>query len=585
MGLLDRFFEKQLATAKDSITKTVVGELSTHIDTSLSKSVNSSNPFTTGNVGQKGVQRYQFTQDMINGGTQRKKKPGSNISFETLRAFSISHEVTRACINLRKRQITGLNYQIITAEADDVGTYDADIATIDAFFKNLGGRGIGYNRFINKFIEDIMVLDAVAIEKQRARNAALYNLIPIDAATIRLRVDESGATPEPPETAYVQLIRGEVTAEWTDDEMIYEMMNPRNDTPYGLAPLESLMIIVNSSLKAGMYNLGYLTDTNLPEGMFTMPDTWQPQQIKDFQEYFDALMAGDETMTRRLKFMPDGKYTPTSKPNDMAFDQFNDWLMKVTCALFEVTPIEIGFNPKTGLGGIGYNEQQGEVAETKGILPMAHLIKDMFTKIIQEELGFPHLAFDFPDLQQKDETALANTNEILIRSGQRTINELRTDAGLDPIDGLDKPFYAGQISYLDQESQDETAAASQAALEAKQTAAENPAPVVEAIPKEEKPVEDVAVKVDNALTFRKKQIEELKTFRKYATKRVKEGKTIRPFVSKVLPLDIVDDLNSAISKSSDIVEIRKSFEEPIKEIEMLNVDVALEARNRILNLA
>lgn len=574
MGLLDRFLEKRLANATSAIQKQVVDSLTTHIDGQIAKA-RSDSPFATGITGTAGVKRYQFTQDMINGGIQRRKKPGSNISFETLRAFSISHEVSRACINLRKRQITGLDWDIVTADADDTGDYKKQVEQLKVFFKGIGGRGIGYRRFIDKYIEDLMVLDAVSLEKQRIRNGGLYNLVPIDAATIRLRVDESGATPEPPETAYVQVIRGEVTAEFTDDEMIYEMMNPRNDTPYGLAPLESLMIIVSSSLKAGMYNLGYLTDGNVPEGLFTLPDTWQPNQIKEFQEYFDALMAGDETVTSRLKFMPEGTYTQTKKRDDMAFEQFNDWLMKVTCALFEVTPIEIGFNPKTGLGGVGYNEQQGEVAENKGILPMAHLLMDMFTRVIQEDFGLAHLKFDFPDLQQKDEKAAAEVNEILIRSGQRTVNELRTDDGLDAIPGLDKPFYAGQVTFLDQESQDATAAATQAAAEA-------PANDTTQEPSGDG---DVVGKLDNILTLRKQQVEELKVFRKYAINRIKSDKTVRPFVSKVLPLEMVEGLNEAIVKASDISDLRKAFERPIKELEMLGVDAALEARNKVMAFA
>lgn len=563
MGLLDRFLEKRLANATSTITKQVVNDLTVHIEGQMAKA---DSPYLTGAAG-SGVKRYQFSQDMINGGVQRRKKPGSNISFETLRSFSISHEVTRACINLRKRQITGLDWDIVTTESDDTGDYTTEKAQLRAFFKQLGGRGIGYRRFINKFVEDILVLDAVALEKQRTRNDGLYNLIPIDGATIRLRVDASGATPEPPETAYVQVIRGQVTAEFTDDEMIYEMMNPRNDSPYGLAPLESLMIIVSSSLKAGMYNLGYLTDGNTPEGLFTLPDSWQPGQIKDFQEYWDALMAGDETMTRRLKFMPDGQYTPTNKPTDMAFIEFNDWLMKVTCALFEVTPIEIGFNPKTGLGGTGYSQQQGEIAENKGILPMAHLIMEMFNHIIQDELGFTNLKFDFPDLQQKDEKSAAETNEILIRSGQRTVNELRTDDGLDAIPGLDKPFYAGTVTFLDQESQDAKAAAAVAS----ETVNNN---------QEQESTDPV----EKSLSIRKQQADELRTFRKYAVNRVKSNKAVRPFVSKILPLETVEGLNKSITNASDVVEVRKAFEQPIKEIEMLGVNAALDARNRILAL-
>jgi hypothetical protein len=260
----------------------------------------------------------------------------------------------------------------------------------------------------------------------------------------------------------------------------------------------------------------------------------------------------------------------------MAFEQFNDWLMKVTCAIFEVTPIEIGFNPKTGLGGVGYNEQQGEIAENKGTLPLAHLIIDLFTRIIQQDLGYEHLKFDFPGLQQKDETAVATRNEILIRSGQRTVNELRTDDGLSPIAGLDKPFYAGQVTYLDQESQNAAAEASQAALEAKQTAAENPTPVVGPV--------DNAKKFEDVLNLHKNQIEDLRTFRKYAINRIKAGRSIRPFVSSVLPIETVEELNKAVLSTNDIKELRKIFEEPIKELEMLSIDTALEARNRVLTL-
>lgn len=584
MGLLDRFFEKQLDKAKADITKTVTGELVTHVESQISKAQNPTDPFATG-IATQGVKRYQFTQEMINGGIQRRKKPGSNVTFETMRAFSVTHEISRACINLRKRQINGLEWGIVASDPDDTKNYGKDIDAVKLFLKNIGGRGIGYRRFVDKFIEDLLVLDAVTIEKQRARNGGLVNLIPIDGATIRIRVDENGATPEPPETAYVQVIRGETTAEFTDDELIYEMMNPRNDTPYGLSPLESLMIIVTSSLKAGMYNLGYLTDGNIPEGFYSLPDNWQPQMIKDFQEYFDALMAGDDTMTSKLKFMPPGTYSPTKKRDEMAFDQFNDWLMKVTCAIFETTPIEIGFNPKTGLGGVGYNEQQGEIAENKGTRPLAMLIKAFFTKVIQEEFGFEHLCFDFPGLQQKDEKATAEKNEILIRSGQRTVNELRTDDGLAPIDGLNKPFFAGQVVYLDQESQDASAAASQAALEAKQTAAENPVPVIgEKDPKADDETTD-ETKFENVLNLRKNQIKELQTFRKYAVNRRKSNKVIRPFVSSVLSLDMVEELNKAVLMADELPELRKVFGEPIKEIEMLNVDDAMHLKEGLYAIA
>jgi len=585
MGILDTFLQKQRDKIVNQVTNAVATQVTKHVEGEILKA-QAPSPYTTGVTGASpGAKRYQFTQDMVNGGVQRRTKPGSNISFDALRRFSISHEISRACINLRKRQITSMEWTIGTADKDDKGSYDTQINDCKEFFNAIGGRGIGYRRFMDRFIEDLMVLDAAVLEKQLTRNNKLHTIVPIDGATIRLRVDESGATPEPPESAYVQVIRGQVTAEWTDDEMIYAMMNSRNDTPYGLAPLESLMIIVTSSLKAGMYNLAYLTDGNIPEGFYTMPDSWTPQNIKDFQEYFDAMMAGDENVTRRLKFMPAGQYSPTTKPTDMAFEQFNDWLMKITCALFEVNPVDIGFLPKTGLGGKGFVDGMQQGSYDKGLLPLALFIEEMFTKLIQEEFGYDKLKFSFPSLKEKDAKGVAETNQLLINSGQRTIDELRTDEGLDPLpDGLGaKPFVLGQISFLDEalNAQPDTGNSNADQLPSGNT--EKPA-----VGKDS--ADASATKRDGSGSFgrvmdlRKNQVKELRTFRTYAMKRKKDGKAIRPFVSTVLPAYMVEQLNQEVTKSQELEGLRKTFDEPIRELEMLNVDTALEARNLVLNV-
>jgi len=562
MGLLDRFLDRQ----RQQITEAVTGELVKHVDSTISKVSSDGSPFIAPSGGAK---RYQFTQSQVNGGIQSRKKPGSNVSFQTLRQFSISHEVSRACINFRKRQLTGMEWQIGTAEDDDTGDYDAQIKLLTEFFKGIGGRGIGYRRFMDRFVEDLMVLDAVTLEKQGTRGGKLANLIPLDAATIRIRVDESGALPEPPEPAYVQVINGKVTAQFTDDEMIYAMMNSRNDTPYGLAPLESLMIIVSSSLKSGMYNLGYLSDGNVPEGIYSLPEGWQPQQIKEFQEYFDALLAGDETMTSRMKFMPPGTYTPTKKRDDMAFKEFNDWLMQITCALFEVNPIDLGFNPKSGLGGKGFVDGLQNGSYDKGLLPLALFVEEIFTKIIQDDLGFTNLKFNFPTLKEKDAKGQAEVNQLLISSGVRTIDEIRTNDGLDPLpDGMgERPFFAGQVTFLDQpEATTDGAAATQATVQdqpqGKTTEGDaQPSPAVQ-----DEPAQGAA-KADRKRDFIDLATE-LRTFRQYAIKRAKAGKSIRKFQSDVLPVEVVDELNDKLQETKDVEMIKGIFHEYMQDYQI-----------------
>jgi hypothetical protein len=477
----------------------------------------------------------------------------------------VQHEISRAAINYRKRQLSRLKWDIVSAEQDQDSIDDGQAKIAREFFKNLGGAGNKYRKFINKEVEDLLVLDAISIYKQPTVGGSLYTLLPVDSTTIRLVVDDSGSTPLPPDTAYKQVIRGEVKAEFTTDEMIYDMMNPRTNTPYGLAPLESLMIIVSSSLKAGLANLSYLTEGNIPEGFFGVPKEWTPQMIADFQENWDAVMAGDEAATAKLKFTPEGSYQPAKKQGDMAWEQFNEWLMKVTCAIFDVDPNEIGFKPRSGLGGHGMAQQANQSSDEKGLEPLAHFFEEIFTDIIQNDLGFPTLAFHFSGLDKdKDSKTEAEVNEILIRSGQRTINELRTDEGLDkdPSPQADKlMIVTGTPTFL--ESQEEIDAGKEMAanIAAGKTAdGSTPPPPDDTTTETPPPADDTQKMVALVTEFRKA--------RKMAIARIKAGKSFRPFSSDILPEATLTELNQRIEKSKDAEEVRGVFSEFMQDYQI-----------------
>jgi len=155
----------------------------------------------------------------------------------------------------------------------------------------------------------------------------------------------------------------------------------------------------------------------------------------------------------KLKFVPSGKgatgYTPAVKPEDMRYKELQEWLMKKTCMLFEIQPNELGFtesvNKSTG-------EVQQDIGFNSGLMPLAHFFEEIFTDVIQNDMGFENLAFKYTGLDQVDERAEAEKNEILIRSGQTTIDEVRQNQGKQPL-GVDKPFVLGNPTFIDPESQ------------------------------------------------------------------------------------------------------------------------------------
>ncbi len=500
---------------------------------------------------------------------QTRHKPGSGIDFATLRRFSVQYDVARAAINRRKRQLNLLEWDIVAAEDDDDTDYKDVIRPLKKEFKNIGGYRVRFRELVDTMVDDLLVLDALALYKRPNLGGGLYNLQPVDAATIVLEVDESGGTPMPPDAAYKQFIRGKQVAEFTADEMYYEMLNSRTYTPYGLSPLESLVLGVSSALKSDVYNLHMLTEGNIPEGFFGVPDDWTPDQIKEFQTLWDAALAGDTRATSKLKFVPSGKgatgYTPALKPEDMKYKELQEWLMKKTCMLFEIQPQELGFtdtvNKATG-------EVQQSIGLNSGLKPLASFFEEIFTDVIQTDLGYENLKFKYTGLDQIDERAEAEKNEILLRSGQTTVDEVRQSQGKEPL-GVDKPYVIGTPTFIDEESR---TASAQAAADAKQAQADALAAQNGTEPaKEDPPAEDAsgdtaksAVQDDTHI----KLVTELRTFRKYAIARKKANKSLREFKSEVLPENVVQEMNTRLSKAADTEAVRVIFSDYMKDYQV-----------------
>lgn len=548
---------------KDAYTKVVLKPLADYLG-DLAKA--------DGSPSQAGMQavlrdRLPFSNAYPSGRT----KPGSTngIDFATLRRFSVQYDVARAAINRRKRQLNALEWDIVNAESDDQTDNGAIIKQVKKDFKSIGGYKVRFREFIDTLVDDLLVLDAMVMYKRPNVGGGLYSLEPVDAATIVLELDDNGGTPMPPDTAYRQIIHGKEVATFTADEMYYEMMNARTYTPYGLAPLESLVLGVTAALKSDIYNVHLLTEGNIPEGFFGVPETWTPDQIKEFQALWDAALSGDTRAMSKLKFVPSGKgatgYTPAVKPEDMRYKELQDWLMHKTCMLFEIPPNELGFtdsvNKSTG-------EVQADIAVDSGLRPLAEFFQEIFTDVIQADMGYENLAFKYTGLEFFDERGAAETNEIRIRSGQATVDEVRMEQGMKPL-GVDKPFVLGNPTFIDAESQ-KTRAEAAAALTSLASGGSKEDDEEED-PKEDEPAEgDVPAeqKEKSAEQNHVQLVTELRAFRKYAVNRVKAGKSLRAFKSEVLPQNVVDEMNTRLSKAADADAVRSIFKEYMQDYQV-----------------
>ncbi|MHA1279972.1 MAG: phage portal protein [Candidatus Helarchaeota archaeon] len=485
-------------------------------------------------------------------------KPGTGIPFRLLREFSVMHWTSRACIGKRQNQISGLQWDIVAEDEDiDISGMTKDILAVKDFMKHIGGPGRKFREFLDIVIDDVLTLDALALYKVKSNIGDPLWYQTVDGATIKLRMNQDGSNPMPPDIAYEQWIRGKKTGEFTSDDMIYERMNARANTPYGLSPLESLIVTVQAALKSELSNLAILTEGNIPEGFIQAPPEWGPDEIKHFQEWFDGILAGSAKFQNRVRFIPGGKgsgYVPTKKPEDMRNAEFEEWLTIKTCALFGVTPQSIGvtFNVNKATA-----EDQSMLARNESVKPLAFFLQDLFTEIIQEGLQRPALAFKFLNLDTKDEKTQAEVDKIYLNSGVTDINEVRSRLGKEPLS--DKPLHfimtgTGPILVDD--------LGKTQAVPVATDVKEKPKP-------EEKEKEP------------EKPINELKRYQKKALNDLRKGRQFRKFYSDVVDPSTITSIEDEIKDCKEASEVKDVFSKYIGKEQDAFIDSAANLANEL----
>ncbi len=143
--------------------------------------------------------------------------------------------------------------------------------------------------------------DAPAIEVRKNRGGDIIALEYVDGATFKVLIDDTGRRPLPPAPAYEQIIHGRpwVLSEegrvdtgdrgtpLFDAQILYMPRNPRGAHNYGHPPVEQILLTINTEIRRQTMQLQHFTESNVPAGMATSPDNWSPDQIHQYQDYFE----------------------------------------------------------------------------------------------------------------------------------------------------------------------------------------------------------------------------------------------------------------------------------------------------------
>lgn len=410
-------------------------------------------------------------------------RPGSEgiklADFDTLRTLADLYSVARACIQLRKAEVRGLEWDV-TPTSDASKAMRGDRAAMKdfgerraealRFFRRPDPDYFDWSSFIDAFLEEVFVFDALSLlvrmkwgkgQKKGLLGSDLDSLSLLSGPTIRPLLGLHGERPRPPAPAYQQYLYGVPRTDlmtviteadikesgltagqmnsFAADQLLYIPMVPRRWTPYGFPPIERALIPVMAGLQKQGYQLDFFREGSIP-GLFVSPGgvnaNMSPNQLRELQTALNAI-AGDPAWKHKIIVLPADSTVTPQRPVELA-DQFDEVVMNQVCMAFDVQPMELGIMPKvstsTSPGAANQMSKSSQSThERKATKPTLTYIANIMNRILQDVCKQPDMRFVFEGLEEdEDEETLTGLLASQINVGLRSIDEGREELGLQP---------------------------------------------------------------------------------------------------------------------------------------------------------
>lgn len=354
-------------------------------------------------------------------------RQGEELSFNDLRALADSYDLLRIIIETRKDQVESFEWEIVPTDKKDKNKFQEEIKQITTFLEQPSLEH-DWPTWIRAMLEDLFVLDAVAISPRSTKGGQLLSLDLIDAGLIKRVIDDTGRTPLPPSPAYQQILKGVPAVDYSSDELIYWMRNPRTNRLYGYGPVEQIIMTVNIALRRQVSQLQYYTEGNVPEALASVPEQWTPEQVAQFQGWFDSLLEGNTAQRRKMKFLPmDANKVKLLREPELK-DMYDEWLARVCCFAFSISP-----TPFIKENNRATADSQAETAKEQGLMPLLQFLERRMNTLLHR-CGVPtSLSFRWKMTQTIDPKSQAEIHDKYIRSGTISIDEAREDLGKEPL--------------------------------------------------------------------------------------------------------------------------------------------------------
>ena len=368
------------------------------------------------------------------------------VTFSDLRALADNCDILRLVIETRKDQIEAQDWDIRPKRQDNgdrpkSSAFASEIGFARSFFAS-PDREHDFASWTRQVAEEMFVTDATSIYKRPDRSGRAYAFELIDGSTIAPRIDAWGRMPQAPDVAYQQVLHGIPAADFSADQLIYFPRNKRPGHVYGKSPVEQIIVTVNIAMRRALHQLAYYTDGNLADAIFVAPDAMTSEQLKGFQSWWDSRFRGNVNERRNGVWVPKGTDHKAIQQPQLK-DAYDEFLARIVCFCFSISP-----QPFVSQVNRATAETAKAQAAEEGLAPVLNWLKRLLDLLLQRHLGFADLEFIWVDDRETDPAAADAIDVADVKAGIRTINEVRTSRGLDPMPGADALMLATGSGYV-----------------------------------------------------------------------------------------------------------------------------------------
>nr|DAO26775.1 MAG TPA: Portal protein [Bacteriophage sp.] len=323
-----------------------------------------------------------------------------------------------------------------------------------------------FDTFIRKIVDDSLTYDQMTFEIMRNRRGKVESFVATDAATFRMAnsffakdydipyfsndkglwgQDKSDYGPKIKGyyPAYVQVYQNVKVSEFYPWELCFGIRNPSTSifaNGYGCSELEELINVVTSLLWGDEYNRRFFSQGSAPKGMLRVKGAVNETALQQFKQQWQSMITGVMQSWKTPVVNQDVEWIDLQKNNrDMEYSSWMEYLIKIACAIFNIDPIEIGWDISRSSGRNGLFEGgQGkrlQNSKNKGLYPLLKFLQRKINKYIVEQIH-PDYEFVFMGLNGM---TIDQELDLDIKKVQAfaTINEIREKYEMKPLEGGD----------------------------------------------------------------------------------------------------------------------------------------------------